>query len=269
MYLINKLRMFVASRPPFPGRRFFLKKSDDWLGYIETICRGSIKMPIYPSSKQDATFLPTAKDSNPVLKEAILKLQSDSTFIDIGANIGYYSALASRHFDGDGTIISVEPSSREFWRLARTKDLNAHSCRWHLVNMALSDVEFEILPLDIHVGHSGMNRIAKVNIETNESRSTGSLTACVSLNVIWKLYKLAKIDLLKIDVEGFELVVLKGAENLLRNKKVSMVVVEITDKYLQRAGHSKDQLYGYMKSLGYKPTVNDISWQYDEVFTIE
>ncbi len=76
----------------------------------------------------------------------------------------------------------------------------------------------------------------------------------------------AVIDLLKIDVEGYEMFALRGMRVALEQGRVKRAVVEVTDKFLTLNGSSKAELYEFMRGYGYSPSRNQDCWQYDEVF---
>jgi len=75
-----------------------------------------------------------------------------------------------------------------------------------------------------------------------------------------------KIDLVKIDVEGWEFEVLKGLAGLLDAKAIHKVVIEVTEQWLLKSGSSKQELYAWMNIRGYRALVNSNAWQYDEIF---
>lgn len=76
------------------------------------------------------------------------------------------------------------------------------------------------------------------------------------------------INLVKIDVEEFEMFVLQGFAYFLKNKIIQTLQIEITDEYLIRVGSSKEQVFNYMKSFGYLPRLNSSESQYNEIFEL-
>jgi hypothetical protein len=75
------------------------------------------------------------------------------------------------------------------------------------------------------------------------------------------------VALLKIDVEGAELSVLRGFDAWLAARRVECLVVEVTDEFLRRFGASAHQLYAHLSAFGYVPRRGPLdTWQYDEVF---
>jgi hypothetical protein len=74
------------------------------------------------------------------------------------------------------------------------------------------------------------------------------------------------IGLVKIDVEGAEMRVLRGLSHTIRERRPRALLIEITDKYLRDFGSSATELYDYMKTLGYRPQLRSTAWQHDEIF---
>lgn len=73
--------------------------------------------------------------------------------------------------------------------------------------------------------------------------------------------KINHIDLLKIDTQGYELAVLKGAHDTLRSKRARIVIMEINFVTLYEEQSSFEDLYHYMRDSGYK-----LSGLYDRSF---
>jgi hypothetical protein len=65
---------------------------------------------------------------------------------------------------------------------------------------------------------------------------------------------LSRVDVVKIDVEGHELAVLKGAVATL-GRYHPLLLVEIRSEFLRQAGTSRDAVYAFLKELGYAPFV--------------
>ena len=61
------------------------------------------------------------------------------------------------------------------------------------------------------------------------------------------------IDFLKVDVEGMEPLVIQGANQMLKNKLLKMVLIEICPANLQLTGNSLENLYNSILSVGYRP----------------
>lgn len=202
------------------------------------------------------------EDKNPRLVEAIKGLPSGGVYVDVGANIGYYSAYAAKVLGKNGTILSFEPSMREFVRLMQTRQINPHGCLWEILNSPVGEKKDGYVYLDCHVGHTGMNRISTKNEKSISQRKLKT----ISLDEILSVYGVEYVDLLKIDVEGYEMSALKGAKKLLGDKRIRKVIVEVTDAFLKEMGSSKNELYEFLASYDYRPLHECDEAQYDDIF---
>lgn len=159
---------------------------------------------------QDITILPSLL--NDCYEKAEIKilrnlLKPGMTFVDIGANVGIYSVLASRLVGDGGKIYAFEPEPRNFELLKENLVLNGIS-NVHLANLAVGNNN-EVMALQIARNSIGSHSLlARKDVE-NE----------VLVNVVrlddWFDCSFPPIDVLKIDVEGYEPFVLEGAQRLL------------------------------------------------------
>ena len=135
--------------------------------------------------------------------------------MDVGAHIGLVSVLAAKRFNAK-KVISFEPCSNNFEFLKKNKEIN--NCQNILINkLALSNKEGET---KLYLRGSGTHSIIE--------EYPGSGFEVVKLVTLDKALKEEVIiDLLKIDVEGAEVDVLKGAGETL--KKTRKVVIEYSN----------------------------------------
>lgn len=147
---------------------------------------------------------------------------SPTVIFDVGANYGQ-TALFYRQEFNKAKIYSFEPVKKSFEILKENLKQDKHIFCY---NLACGEKN-EDLEIYIHEGiHSACNSIkfneivgAKTNIK--ETIYTVTLDDFVNEN------KVLKIDLLKIDTEGFELEVLKGSKELLKSKKINSIICEV------------------------------------------
>ena len=125
---------------------------------------------------------------------------------DVGAYKGWYTTLCSKMVGPNGCVYSFEPEPNNFQMLHKVVWLNQLR-NVKLFKLALSDKDgFESLYLSKHPSmHS-----------TTLIRSNNSISVpCMRLDTLSRLHKIAKIDLIKVDVEGAELKVLKGMQRTI------------------------------------------------------
>jgi len=164
----------------------------------------------------------------------ILSLYNKKTFrrcIDAGANYGYLTVGFSRHFENtDAFEISTEIREHLLQNTKTFNNIKVHQGGLYSQN---TDINFKLLPA------SGMSRITVDKKDTLETVITLD-----SLN-----YK--DVDLLKIDVEGSEDDVIKGAENTIKHS-LPIVVVEIHCRRDDISFKKRQYIFNFLYSLGYK-----------------
>lgn len=175
-------------------------------------------------------------------------LKKGDSFIDIGANIGLFTLHASMIVGNEGCVYSFEPTPRTFDRLKENIDLNL--CQNVTAeNIGLSD-KSGIMSFNTSVlGYDAWNSFADLNeigdVITIDVR-------VIMLDQYLSEKKLVNIDFVKIDVEGWELFVLKGANNLLSSERAPVLMIEFTENNAFAAGYYCGELYDYVKSFGYE-----------------
>ncbi len=224
-----------------------------------TVKLGNIYLEIIPSSMMDISYFYSGNESHKIIKNEIDLLNENSIFVDIGANIGYFSFLAAKRITGHGQIYAFEPSMREYKRLI-TGVLRNKIPNILIFNQALGAskdvIKFNIMPDK----HTGINSILE------QVKGGAFLVNIDSLDNIYNQKR--AIDLIKIDIEGYEMFALMGMQNLFSKKLIKKVVIEITPHLLEKSGYSKNHLYEFMKNNGFDYKFNLETWQYDEVFTL-
>lgn len=140
-------------------------------------------------------------------------LRKKDLFIDIGANIGSYTILASAEIGAK--TISIEPAPSTFGFL---KD-NI------LLNNILNSVEAHNIGLAKNKGHIRFtDNLDTVNhVATNKDENTIK----IKVNSLDKIIGKRNPSLIKIDVEGFELEILKGSNNTLKKQSLKAIIIEL------------------------------------------
>lgn len=162
-------------------------------------------------------------------------LKEGDVIIDCGAHLGTLSIVASKKVGQKGTVIALEPHPRTFSYLARnSKDNRCENIT--CINKAISDKEGKAFMTDSYV--SDMNHIGD---DGNIVVLTTTLDAIAR--------DLEKIDLIKLDVEGYELQALKGGEETL--KKTRAIYFESAGGSFARYGYSLKDMMKYLKEKGF------------------
>ena len=179
-------------------------------------------------------------------------LKPGDVFVDAGANVGYYSLIASQIVGEKGTVYAFEPSPCAYNSLEQTIRVNGID-NIVLSNYGLSDREET---MNLLLRDSGLH---SPSFHYNKNYTTFSLGKSVltTLDKFARQNGIGIIDLVKIDVEGSELKVIKGMAELLGEHRIKRIMIEYNGTWLQMAGTSMEEIDTIIKS--HKFVVDSIS----------
>jgi FkbM family methyltransferase len=172
-------------------------------------------------------------------------LQEGMTVVDAGANVGYYTLLAASKVGSRGRVIAFEPSPYAFERMTHTVESNQIT-QVTTVPLALSDQPGEAtlyVPIDRRHHSPTMNACDGVYPIPIRAQT---LDQYLTDNGV------ERVDMLKLDVEGFEPNVIKGAINSIKKGRVRAVLCELNEVWLNANGWSERGMLDFMVSLGFK-----------------
>jgi FkbM family methyltransferase len=150
-------------------------------------------------------------------------LKRGNTFVDVGTNIGMFAHQANELVGKQGRVVAVEPIP---W-LASALELRYRG-EIEVHQVVISDASVGEVELKIPDDHLGYASINSEHIKRNQDRFTQYSTVsvnCVKLDELVDQVNLSYVDVLKIDVEGHELEVLRGGTRLL-NRSIKAIVYE-------------------------------------------
>jgi FkbM family methyltransferase len=190
--------------------------------------------------------------------KALLHELHPATFIDIGANIGYYSLLAATH--SRAKVYSFEPSPSIADCLTRSVNANLYNDRIRVIRKAASCTPGE---LSFFINENPHNFGLGSIVNTVASSTMVNVECCAADDELQE--DLAAPILCKIDVEGAELMVLKGMTRILENL-CPVLIVEMHPVELVKAGASARQVYDLLGEAGYSLRMLESE---DEITSVE
>jgi len=175
-------------------------------------------------------------------------LKPGDTFIDVGANIGYYSLLASNLVGDSGCVVAIEASAPLFGRLGRNLSRNRAS-NVRAINFAVSDVRGVV---SVYAAHD-YNR-GKTSILPLEDFPLEGSVDCAPLPELLRPAEIEHARIIKIDVEGAEYAVVSGLRAMLEATQHDLeIVVEISPQRLAEIGKDARDIIGYFVDAGFYP----------------
>jgi len=175
-----------------------------------------------------------------VIRLMLRAINPGDCVIDAGANVGFFTVLMSKLVGDRGKVLAIEPDRRNVEKLKKNLDIN--SCgNVEILAHALSEKD-GWAPLCRHTDN-GQTCI-------NGSVAVGEEVPLVSTLTFDRAatYLPKHPSFLKLDIEGSEVAALLGA----RNYVFPLIVTEVNDKALKRAGHSARDLFTLLRERGYK-----------------
>ncbi len=163
--------------------------------------------------------------------------------LDVGANIGWTSLRLARAAH-KGQVIGFEPDPLNASRCLMNVQLNDPP-NLDILTVGLGESDGEILLETRTPSNRGGNRVAPAGYAGG-----GQKIPVRRLDHVEPVLKLGRIDLFKVDVEGYELKVLKGAGEVLTRSK-PLLFIEVDDQNLKDQGDSAVALINYLQKLGY------------------
>lgn len=177
-------------------------------------------------------------------REKLFSLHSNPDLIlDIGANIGEISLRFAQSFP-NALIYAFEPFPETFRTLQRNTSRNAFP-NIELHPLGLGSKPGKVFFEERTAGNPGMNRVT-----SNPEKSSVEIEV-MTLDLFLRDRNERTVSLIKIDVEGYELEVLKGAVEILE-KDHPVLFIELDDENLKEQGASAAELIRFLASFGYR-----------------
>jgi FkbM family methyltransferase len=167
-------------------------------------------------------------------------LQEGGEFMDVGANHGLLSFGLARKFDDRVRFHLFEPNPKLLGPIRKSLKLYP-SMRAEINGLAICD-EDGIILFRVQEDQTGASHIAK---------SEGIPIRSLKLDTYFKDKCLDRVALLKLDIEGYELAALRGAEQVLKHRRIKAIYFEYFEKYLVRVA-PPEKLIEFLDSLHYE-----------------
>lgn len=220
----------LHAAPEFPGRnlalqnvrRFALGYDRQVSGYFGPGLRVEGNPAVDSNSLEPLLLRFTEPELGPILRAALCPGQ---TFVDVGANVGTYSLMAASLVGPTGRVMAFEPVPETRARLECNVALN-HVPRLEIIPKALGSAPGTTV-LHVAAGASGLS--------SRYTQTDGSRVEVETTTLDRELAGAMAPTLIKIDVEGMELEVMRGARELLRGDSPPLIVFEAHPDHMRAA----------------------------------
>jgi FkbM family methyltransferase len=176
-------------------------------------------------------------------------LQAGSTVVDVGANWGYFTLMAAQLAGPSGRVLALEPDPRLFDLLQRNLSLNGSTQAEALPWAAGADRATRTL--EGYADGAANRGVSRIRADGPGSGGTTFAVTTVPLDVLLDERGVGTVDLIKIDVEGFEVDVLDGMAAGLARQRYRRLVIELHPGLLAERGSTPDDCCKRLRASGY------------------
>jgi len=182
--------------------------------------------------------------------EEIFNVKNSKVVLDVGAHVGLFTVKARKAVGNDGLVVAIEPEPKNAALLS--ENVKKHGFKNVVVVTKAAGNHKGKVKLYVSPGSRGHSLLPirpssiDVDMDTLDNIAAG--------------LGLAKVDFIKIDVEGAELDVLKGAEKILRKPNVKLAIAAYHP--LPDGSSELQKISSYLKSKGMKIWTNDRGYVY-------
>ena len=159
--------------------------------------------------------------------------------IDIGANVGFFTKQFARWVSDGGFVIAVEPETTNFRQLVRNLDESGAAAVVKTVQGVAAE-QGGTLKLAVNPIHPGDHKIAREGVDVT----------AFTIDELVRKEPTTRVCLMKIDVQGAEERVLRGAQETIQRDHPA-ILVELDDEGLRHMGSSAERVMSWLSDLGY------------------
>jgi FkbM family methyltransferase len=214
-------------------------------GVIVRLPRWKLRMHLPAAWRGIAKFMFVFReDYEPELTFLENILSPGKTFIDVGASFGIYSLVASQLVGRTGHVMSFEPTSTSFKILEQNIALNG------LVNVTASRLALCHATGTTWLYHGvepGSNSLGKGSVHGQK----GEVVSSECLDNVLVQSSIHRVDVIKMDVEGAEELVLRGAKKTLTTSK-PIIIYEVVPERTEALRLSERGAWDFLDQLGYQ-----------------
>ena len=176
-----------------------------------------------------------------VWRSLMNEIKPGDSFADVGVFIGLYTIAAAKRVGPAGHVMGFEPDNSCYRVASRHVQINGVQSTVDLIRAAVGD-------------RNGVVSFENNNESGHITSKPGEATAEVECVTLDRVLPDRHLDVLKIDVEGYEEKVLRGAKDLLRDaaRKPRVIYIEVHPYAWRDVGTTSDSLLNFLGEYGYE-----------------
>ena len=218
----------------------------------------NLKFALFPNDNAVSSSIINGWQYEPYMFEFLIRNNIQTTgrsIVDIGANNGSF-AVDFAHLVGDkGKVFAFEPQRIIYYQLCGNVFMNGLD-NVYCYNFALGSVCDTVYMEKSNYYDNGNVNFGNIKVDKKNNKPFPFLKGKIEADIDYTTqltldsFEFNDVVFIKIDVQGYELNVIKGAENTIRKHR-PYLFVEFEDDLLQEAGTSEKELQEKIESLGY------------------
>jgi FkbM family methyltransferase len=179
------------------------------------------------------------------------QLYEGEIFIDIGANVGSYTLVASKLVGRSGRVIAFEPASKSFLRLSKNISMNG------LKNVITERkaVLDRNTRTDLYISGNHNLGMSSIFHHDSESGITENVET-VTLDDYVEKHEISQVNIIKIDIEGSEILALKGMQRILERIH-PRILIELKEETIIHSGYQAKNIVDFLVNAGYNKFIID------------
>jgi len=183
---------------------------------------------------------------DPLLTDFVRKtLGPNGIFIDVGANAGYFTLIAAQCVGDSGNVLAIEPNP------SVADQLRGNVERSNLSHVIIEQTACSDSPSTMTLYIPDESKLGQASLSKSNAGGVESLLVrSVTLDQLIRDHALDKVTFVKIDVEGAELMVLRGMTETLGRLR-PIIVLELVPDLLANLGTTKDEVIAFLSSFSY------------------
>jgi FkbM family methyltransferase len=186
-------------------------------------------------------------ERDPAVRLSRALIHKGDTLVDVGANIGLWAMGAARCAGQEGRLHAFEPVPENFTRLIANLTLNGFDLNQvRCSQLSLSDHSGRTIFYAATNGNSGMGALAE-----RDGVNRPIETTLIALDNYCQEHSVSRVDFMKVDVEGAELMVLRGARSLLVSAEGPAIMFEASESQAASFGSSSSAVKALLAENGY------------------
>ena len=242
------VRNYLRWCPITDGKSSLLRLTKDWItpedpiAVFETKYGFQLKANLANPEHQYLYFYGT-HDERYIITKLLRIIEPGNICWDIGANIGFYTCLLASQVGDTGAVVAFEPAARTCGYLHENVSLNRFT-NVTVVNKGIGD---KVEQRHLYYSEAGLAE-GTASLKYTDRRTTSERVTLDTIDNIFR--ELSAPDFVKIDVEGYQLEVLKGGEYYLKTH-APLLMAELKD--VGETNRSAfEEIEDYISDLGYQ-----------------